>query len=473
MRKGLVIAISAVVVLGGSYAWLTIAKPFGKQASQVVTVSGSKVLIAADISKIERVAVKRPGEKAHAFVRKGDVYSLEGRPEVMLSNNAVVAAFSAVSSLEATGIIDAAPRNPAEFGLGSPGLVVVGVAGRAALGLEIGDRSPGGEVYVRLPGTTAVYAVSSNVIQSFYGALDDFRDRSLPAIDTQNIKYLRIKRGGGGVIEIEDRPSEYDDFYMTSMYLRKPFRHRYPVRRDGFDALVKAMPARLSIQGFVDDPKPLAEYGLESPIMDLSMGDGASTLRLLTGKPAAADTVYAKLPDKPQVFTVRKASVDFAVKADAFALANHLPLLVPIDRVEKLSFRAGDKTFLCEIKRKELPRAADAKSGDKAEYEATYTVNGGAIDEGAFKRIYQTVIGITFEGANPKALDAKSMKVEATVTFWQSGGRPTRNFEFVSANSDFYALLFEGDAEFLITKSQVKDAVTRLETEFARSRNGD
>jgi hypothetical protein len=280
--------------------------------------------------------------------------------------------------------------------------------------------------------------------------------------------YLRIRRSDS-TIELANDPSRFDEFSLTSMRLLKPFRHVYAASGDGVDALVKSMPASFSVRDFVDRPESLDEYGLDPPVADIEIRDGTNGLRLLAGKPAGADAVFAKLADAPAVFTIGKSDIDFALKADAFKLVNRLPLLVRIDDVDRLSFRVGDRAYLCELLRKELPRAKDAKAGDKPEYGTTYVVNGKAIEEGAFKRIYQAIIGIALEGVNPGVLATRNLKIEAQVVFWRSGGRPPRRFDFVSANSDFFALSLEGDAEFLVTKSRMREAANRVGAELEAS----
>jgi hypothetical protein len=462
IRKGLILSAAAVAVLGAGYAWLVSAKPFEKKDSSKV-ISESTMLVSADPSTISRISVRRPDGSSYTFLKVGEGYSLEGRPGVELMRSKIDSAFRSASSIVASGLIDKHPKKPEDFGFDRPGLVMVGIGGGPALGLEIGAASPGGDYYVRLPGTTPVHTVSSGTIDSFYGRLDDFRNRTLPAIDGKALKYLRIAKAAT-TIEIEDRPEGYDDFYMTSLFLLKPYRHIYPANLDSLDALVEAMPARFAIKDFVDDARPLAGYGLDPPILDITLRDETTTLRLLSGKSADATTVYAKLADKPDVFTIEKSAIDFAAKADPFGLAIHVPLLVPIDRVDKLSFRVKDRTFFCEIRKTELPPGRDAKQGDKIKYETTYIVNGKIVEGETFrKNIYQSVIGIALEGANPVRLDVRKLPIEAAVTFWQGGGRKPRSFNFVAANSDFYALSSEGDAEFLITKSQVDAVADRIE----------
>jgi hypothetical protein len=461
MKKGLLFAGASVLVLAAGYAWLSTAKPFEKKAS-VPAKSEAKSLFSAKAESISRLAVRRPDGSAYAFARKGEAYTLEGRPTIGLSASRVNSAFSAASSIEALQTMAENPPKLADFGLDAPALLSLKVEGGEDFSLEIGAKSPGGDYYARLPGERIVYSVSAASINSFYGELDEFRDKALPSIDPQKLRYLRIKRRDA-TIEIENRKGQFDDFYLTSIYLRKPFRHLYPVSLDGYDALLQAMPGVLAASRFVDAPKALSTYGLDPPLLEITLRDEANELRLLAGREESDGMVFAKLAGKDEVFTISRASIDFALKAEPFKLVNHLPLLVPMDNVDKISLKTAEKSYLFDLKRKQLPAAQGAVPGaEKPLYETSCLLNGVALGEDSFKQIYQTLIGIAVEAANPKALNAKALSRAATVTFQLKGGKQ-RSFDFVSASSDFYALVFDGDAEFLVTKSQLNAVIARLE----------
>jgi hypothetical protein len=265
-------------------------------------------------------------------------------------------------------------------------------------------------------------------------------------------------------LEIEDRPAGSDVSYLTTMCIIKPFRHVYPVSIDGMNSLAAGLPPMFEIKGFAGATKSLAECGLDPPAMELVIRDETTSLHLFTGGSAGDDIVYARLAGESAIFTMEKSAIDFALKADPLRLVNRLPLLIPIDHVDRLSFRMKEKTFQLDIERRELPLASGAGEGGKPVIGTGYFANRRPLDEATFKEIYRRVISIAIEGINPRGPgDPTPSGIEATATFWPKGGLPGRTFDFVPFDSDYYALYFEGDSEFLVTKQQVKKVTDRLE----------
>jgi hypothetical protein len=156
-----------------------------------------------------------------------------------------------------------------------------------------------------------------------------------------------------------------------------------------------------------------------------------------------------------------KTEVAFATDADPFTLVNHLPLLIPIDRVDALEFTFKGKRVALALERPVL-QAGTAEGGGKAGDKVAYRLDGKAIDEPTFKNIYQWIIGIALEGWNPKVAVSGRRPEEATVTFHLNGGLPPRHYAFFPFDDDFYALSYEGEAEFLVTKAQVARVAGRI-----------
>ncbi|MFZ4615471.1 MAG: DUF4340 domain-containing protein, partial [Rectinemataceae bacterium] len=447
-------------VLAVGYGWLSIAKPFDA-ATEPRVRAASKVLISVDPAKVARIAELLPDGSAFALAKGADGFAFEKRPGIGLSANRILAALYALTSLEATDTVDADPQRPADFGLDKPGLVTISLEDASSQALEIGSKGPGGDYYVRLPGSTVVYLAPGLAVENFYGRPDDFRERKLPVVDLQKLALLRILRADLR-LEIADLPDRYDPLYQTSILVLKPFRHAYPAGPDSLKVFLKSLPPAFTIQDFVDEPGSLASLGLDPPLVDLELGDGNARLRLLIGKDASPTTLYARLFDKPGIFTLLKTDLAFVYKADAFQLINHLPLLIPIEKVSALEFRYKDLGLDFKLDRRELPPAKDAKSGSSKNYATSYRLGDRTIAEATFRNIYQWIVGIAIEGANPKAIDAPRLPKEATVVFHLNAGLSPRSFGFVPVSDDFYALAYDGDAEFLVTKSQMEGLSRRI-----------
>jgi hypothetical protein len=460
MRRNLIIAAVALVVFAGAYAFITVAKPFDKKPAKSGEAAQAALpaILDAGSKKLKSVTITPATGAGFTIEKTGEAYRVAGNPGFELDKDKAETLFFAFTGMAPKEVIDAHPKAVGDFGLDKPRTAEALLEDGTKLRLEIGSKTPGGDWYVRTANSETVYSLDSYQGDNLAAALADYRQKNYPTVDPQKITALTIK-SEGRTIRIVNRPEPIDPTAMTTLTLESPFRKPYPVDSDAFTAIAKEIPTSLAVQSFIDAPGSLSTYGLDSPKAEAEVKDETADFHILVGKEAGPDSVYAKFPDKKTVFKVAKSDVAFIKDALPFKLLSKLGMLVNIDKVEDLQFTVGVDSFDLRLKR--TPTTTKKADGTMEE-NVDYSVNGKKVEEKAFKSIYQAIIGIAFEGEIGKPFSVAGKKPEATVLFTLKGGAGEVRFSFYSANADFYAFSGGTDPEFLVTKSQVSDAVSAI-----------
>jgi hypothetical protein len=458
MRKSLVIGGALVLVLAGAYVFLTVAKPFAeKKAAAAASVP---VLFDLGGKEVAKVSIEGKGAEKAVIVKTDSGYAVEGKPSIALDKDKVDPVFSVFDGTHPNSVIEEKPKNPADYGLDSPRTITATLKDGRALTLQIGSKTPSGDYYVRKGGGDTVYSLGSWEAEKLAGSLSDLRVTSLPAVDPQKITYFKL--GGGGrtieIVQAKDPANTFSQFDMV-----KPYRRSYEINSQTFGDLIQKMP-QFAKKSFIDNPGALPSYGLDPAVMEIDVKDDANELHLLVGKAAGADEAYAKLAGQREIFTLAKSDLDFLKDVAPFGIVSHLGMLVNIDSVDSLTFKTPAASYLLEIKRKPAaaPAAGAAASADAEKPVPDYYVNGTKIEESVFKTCYQTIIGILFEGENPKPGAVSPAAGEASVVFALTGGKGTERFDFVPYDADYYAFVSASYSEFLVTRSQVATAAATV-----------
>ena len=470
MTGKILVATAVVLALGGGYAYLTLAKPFEAKSPELAGPPPAPApelphLVKLDGEKLSRVTIKRVDSSPLIFERftekESQSYRLVGREDIELDQSKVAELFDNASSVWPQELVAEQAEQLADYGLDKPVVIQAQEVDGTSHGLEIGAATSAGNYYVRKPGEKAVYLIGSYSAGAMVADLFQFRHKLLPAVDPQSLVSIRFNTPKT-TIELINTQAANQEAFIPTWQITKPFRHRYPASTDRLKKLMDQLPkGPLEVKSFVDKPGSLENYGLDKPL-NISLQDTVGSLDLLVGNEADKETVYAKLADKPVIFTLSKSDVAFAQKLEPFSFVFTLPLLVDITKVEQLVFQAEGKTMTFGLQRTTLPKAKDAKPEDPAEVQTTYTFNGKPLAEEVAKKVYQRIIGLALEGASPQPVPVTNAKVEVSLIFTMSGLEPKKVFRFVSANSDYYGLVLDNDAEFLISKTQVRQAVAAL-----------
>jgi len=199
----------------------------------------------------------------------------------------------ALANLELVRVLDDNPGDLAPFGLAQPPIVVefkgTGVSGS----LKLGRKTPTqGEMYAQKNGEKAVFLVSSFQETNFNRTPFDLRDKKILKFDREKADAVTLVRDGN-TMSLARTGSEWK---ITA-----------PVASRSDYSAIEGLLTRLSTSNMSklleSEAKDLAKYGLDRPVMTITVGAGSGQSVLEVGKTENEQT-YARDASRPLVFTV-------------------------------------------------------------------------------------------------------------------------------------------------------------------------
>ncbi len=194
------------------------------------------------------------------------------------------------------------PNTDEEYGFAAPqASITIEQPGYAAR-LRVGSKTaPGDQVFLQVVGVEGVYVVDAGFLKYLPRSADDWRDTALINLSGQVVDRLAITNGTT-IFELR-REGTNKWWHMV-----------YPLEARANNPKVEQCLQTLQsvrVRQFVsDDPKAdLETFGLQSPELELTLGQGTNTVvRLQFGKTLTNDTrlVYARFLGRTTIVTVRK-----------------------------------------------------------------------------------------------------------------------------------------------------------------------
>ena len=319
----------AVAVLLGAGIWLSNRQQAEKQEAE----ERSKRLFAGlEAGEVEWIALTTSdGREAKLARREGAWQVVEPVDFPADAANADGMA-GALATLASEAVIED-PQPPAVYGLGEDARVVRFGVGGAEHALRIGKKTPlGANSYAATDDDAAVYTVATFKTSAFDKPLDDLRERRPLRFERGDVARIEAEWAGGrAVVErqgdawklVEPLADEADSNTIETLLSDLAF---------------------LRAAGFVDEPPPAAEVGLDRPeyrvvlsgagegppLAELAIG-GVIEINARAGK-AAENALYKipedrfqKLPKRVEAFRFKQLSSFVASDAERFELIFHDP----------------------------------------------------------------------------------------------------------------------------------------------------
>ena len=125
--------------------------------------------------------------------------------------------------------------------------------------------------------------------------------------------------------------------------------------------------------------------------------------------------------------------------------------IVSIDNVDRIAINAPGTEHTLSMTRKT----------EKEEVETSYFLDGAAVEEKAFKDLYQALIALFLEAEYSPAI---SENPEVTLVYsLNKGSIPEYTLSFVPFDVDFYAVFKNGETSFLISRIQIERMLAALD----------
>lgn len=408
------------------------------------------------INRIEKEVEEGEGDNKELVLKT--LWEVDYEHDVILKQMSIDDIAYTFASLNAERIIEEeTPDNLEPYGLKEPqakGTATLDDGSKRTL--YLGNKTPSGSTYyLMVEGDPKVYEVWTNHGDRLLYTLSDIRDKTIPFIDLNDFRYLYLDKGDGRPLEIkinDDISGEDAQFGIGIWQMTRPYNEPMGVNGEAIHDMLEGIQG-FTIEEFIEDGvEDLSKYGLDEPSLEFIFMDGESKTHMIFGDEYDEKYLYFKLPDSDSVFGIRKSLTNFA-DIRAFDLVEKFAYIVNIDDVDKIEVEGFDKSHVLSMEREIIKEAEDEDEED--EVETTYFLDGVEVQDKAFKKAYQSVIGVLVDGENIQDMEEKP---EVKTTFYlNKGSNREVSINYVPYDSDFYAVFRGGQAEFVVNKGLVKN----------------
>lgn len=344
-----------LVICGALLAYVWFFERHRKSTRETAEAAGRVAEV--DRDKINTISIQNPDGAVELRKGSNNEWTIEKPVKDRADSVAVSQLFTSLETLRHDAKID--PENKdqlKEFGVAESNTKIrVSGEGEKDLELLIGkDAAVEGKVYVRAEGSDAVYVIGNDLKTQLNKKADDFRDRKLADLTTQQVNRVVVATKEGE-IEMEKKENHWS--------ITKPLKARGNDQKIN-DLIASATAAR--IDQFLTDSSNLGNYGLAEPRGTVSFfTEGAEKPVVLqiggNGKEKDKEKTYAKLSTRDSVVLVPK-EIEKVLENRPNDLRDRKIVRVESDIVDRITVEVPNKPALV------LARKGESwvqKDGDK------------------------------------------------------------------------------------------------------------
>lgn len=300
--------------------------------------------------------------------------------------------------------------------------------------------------YIQVEGSNNIYLIRDNPYLYLTLTIDDIRNRKLPVLNVDKIKSITIINNR----KIKIEPYKTYDKFTANVFifmLTKPFSRNIPLDNQKLSLLLKSLKKSLEIVDFIDDANP-SKFGLTKNSKQLSFLDTiGNSFDLIIGNNKNTDTVYAKLKDSDQIFTLNTKELMF-LNIEPLDIMDKFAHLISIDSIDSIKLTTENKIVEGKILR--------------GKYSTSYLINNKQINEKIFKGFYEDLIYLLIEGeADSKKLTKNKI---VTISFRLDGTESEWTYlNFYMYDDEFYAVSQNNETpQFLIGRYQIEEMLRKI-----------
>ena len=368
--RGLTSTIILIVVLAGlgGYIYFVDSK---RPEPGVDGGAANEKVYALEVDKIDELKLTYNGETS--LLRKSaSGWTMVEPVQTEADPAEAISLAQALTNLERVRVLDENPGDLTPFGLAQPPIIVEFKGAGVSGSLKLGRKTPTqGEIYAQKNGEKAVFLVSSVQETSFNRTPFDLRDKKILKFDREKADAVTLVRDGN-TMALARTGSEWK---VTA-----------PVASRSDYSAIEGLLTRLSTSNMSklleSDAKDLAKYGLDQPVMTISVGAGSAKTVLAVGK-TENDQTYARDASRPLVFTVDTTlQGDFTKAFDEYRKKELFELRsFYVTRLRAvLDAPGGPKTYELEKVKGEKPTDSESWKVTRVGG-ASHTANAEAMDD--------------------------------------------------------------------------------------------
>ena len=368
--RGLTSTIILIVVLAGLAGYIYFVDSKRPEPGVDGGAANEKVY-ALEVDKIDELKLTYNGETS--LLRKSaSGWTMVEPVQTEADPAEAISLAQALTNLELVRVLDDNPGDLTPFGLAQPPIVVEFKGAGVSGSLKLGRKTPTqGEMYAQKNGEQAVFLVSSVQETSFNRTPFDLRDKKILKFDREKADAVTLVRDGK-TMALARTGSEWK---VTA-----------PVASRSDYSAIEGLLTRLSTSNMSklieSDAKDLAKYGLDQPVMTITVGAGSAKTVLAVGK-TENDQTYARDASRPMVFTVDTTlQGDFTKAFDEYRKRELFELRsFYVTRLRAvLDAPGGPKTYELEKVKGEKPTDSESWKVTRVGG-ASHTANAEAMDD--------------------------------------------------------------------------------------------
>src|SRR5687767_4564608 len=402
--RGLWSTLALIVVLGGLGAYIYFVESERPPSTSIEGEPAREKFFTVEADKINEIRINYKGQTT--LLRKdASGWKMIEPTAVDADPPEAISLAQAISNIESVReVVDNAP-DLAQFGLSDPPTIVEFKADGGESGsFKLGNKNPTqSEIYAMKGGDSSVVLVSAFQESSFNTEPFAMRDKRILKFDREKADRLALAKCANS---IEMSRSGSDSKVVEPVEARSDYS-----AVEGF--LTRLNSANMS-RLVEEKPSDLAKYGLDKPVMMVTIGAGSSKTVLEVGK-TENDQTYARDASRPMVFTVDSTlQGDLNKNFDDYRkkeLFEFRPFYLARLRAV-LDAPAGAKTY-------EFEKVPPAKPGEAETWKVT-RVGGSShnADPAAMDDLLNKLVGIKAEsfvsGTTRTGLDKPALVVSAS-----------------------------------------------------------
>lgn len=317
--RGLKSTLALIVVLGGLGAYIY----FVESQRPANTFDGSapkQKVFDVESDKIEEIRLTADSKETSLLRKVDGTWRLIEPVQADADQTEVTSLTTNIPTLEVNHVVDENATDLAQYGLAEPRIRVAfkgqnNVAGELLIGERTATQN---DLYAVKPGEKRVFLVSSFHDTTFNKKPFDLRDKRVLTVKRDDIDLLEIA-SGAETLQLGRSGTEWA--------VKRPVQARgdYSAVEGLVSRITTANMMKLVEQGASGtslSPEVLAKYGLDKPVVTLTVGAGSSRATLQVGKEEEGAT-YARDLSRPMVFTIDSSVVtDLKKSADEYRNKN-------------------------------------------------------------------------------------------------------------------------------------------------------
>ncbi|WP_079710809.1 DUF4340 domain-containing protein [Paraliobacillus ryukyuensis] len=372
--------------------------------------------------------------------------------EFAVDQEVITTALQAITALEGKHI----DIEKKDVGLDFPKIMLkLNSLGKEVLELTIGDLTKDKtKYYVEDRTNQAIYLVDRSLMETFPYNLQSYLENAILSLAADRIEQININNGTE-TIELTAKPpftEEETKASVTGWFIHAPYQGYYQTAYTKMSAILYGID-QLQMTALIEkNPTDLEKYGLADTDFTIAFKAGNKTETIKIGNPAAEGNYYAKLADKPSVFTINTELLNL-FSYPAKQMHDGYIKMLALDTLNQLVVKTTDETFTVDISH---------RRNNEGEMTSKFVMNDNAINDKTFREAYQRVAGLKAAG-----LIKEPVKGEPKITIQydvQVAGHQEKQvkIELFAYNDAHYAIYVDGVGDFVVRKDELDQMITAL-----------